>query len=158
MVVLSEAEFREYRSRLARDYAQDKVRAGEWSLDEADARAARELDEQLPKGPDTEGHYLYEVRDETIPANVGILWLAVLDSSVGRSVWIYDILVHEQFRRQGYGARTLGLVEEKARELGAESVGLHVFGHNDAARKLYEKTGFETIDIVMSKRLEAHEV
>lgn len=155
---LSEAAFREYRGNLARDYAQDKVRAGVWSEDEAEARAARELDEQLPDGPDTEGHYLYAVWDESIQANVGILWLAVLDSSIGRSVWIYDIVVHEQFRRRGYGARMLGLVEEKARETGAKSVGLHVFGHNDGARKLYEKTGYETTDIVMSKRLDAREV
>lgn len=158
MVDLSEAAFREYRSNLARDYAQDKVRAGVWSEDEAEARAARELDEQLPEGPATEGHFLYAVRDETIQANVGILWLAVLDSSIGRSVWIYDIVVHEQFRRRGYGARMLGLVEEKAREVSAKSVGLQVFGHNHGARKLYEKTGYETTDIVMSKRLDAREV
>lgn len=107
----------------------------------------------LPDGKDTEGHSLYAVRDESIQANVGTLWLAVLDSSVGRSVWIYDILIHERLRRQGYGARTLGLVEEKARDLGAGSVGLHVFGHNDAARAFYEKVGYETKDIVMSRRL-----
>ena len=120
----------------ARDYGQDKVRAGAWSADEAKDRAARELDELLPEGPNTEGHFLYSVRDESIQADVGILWLAVLDSSVGRSVWTYDILIHEQFRRQGYGARTLALVEEKARELGAGSVGLHVFGHTTTWRGL----------------------
>ncbi|MGH3148043.1 MAG: GNAT family N-acetyltransferase [Rubrobacter sp.] len=154
LVDLSEETFREYRVVLARDYARDKVRAGAWSADGAEPRAARELDGLLPEGPDTEGHFLYAVCDESIRADVGNLWLAVLDSSVGRTVWIYDIVIHEQFRRQGYGALSLGLVEEKARELGAESVGLHVFGHNEAARALYERTGYETTDIVISKRLD----
>ncbi len=150
---LSGDAFREYREDLVRNYAQDKVRADTWSAEGAEIRAARELDELLPEGKDTEGHLLYAVRDETIPATVGTLWLGVLDSSLGRSVWIYDVLVHERFRRRGYGARILGLVEEKATELGAKSVGLHVFGHNDAARALYEKSGYETKSIVMSKQL-----
>ncbi len=154
---MSEAAFRQYREELSRDYAQDKVRAGVWSAEEAEDRAARELDELLPEGTTTKGHFLYEVRDESIQATVGNLWLAVLDSSVGRSFWVYDILIHEQFRRQGYGASALGLLEEKARELGAGSVGLHVFGHNDAARALYEKTGYNTTSIVMSKRLDSDE-
>jgi ribosomal protein S18 acetylase RimI-like enzyme len=157
LVEMSEAAFREYRVKLSRDYAQDKVRAGVWSAEEAEDRAARELEELLPEGTATKGHFLYAVRDESIQATVGNLWLAVLDSSVGLSVWVYDIVIHEQFRRRGYGAITLGLLEEKARELGAGSVGLHVFGHNDAARALYEKSGYDTTSIVMSKRLDAEE-
>jgi ribosomal protein S18 acetylase RimI-like enzyme len=157
LVEMSEAAFREYRVKLSRDYAQDKVRAGVWSAEEAEDRAARELEELLPEGTATKGHFLYAVRDESIQATVGNLWLAVLDSSVGRSVWVYDIVIHEQFRRRGYGAITLGLLEEKARELGAGSVGLHVFGHNDAARALYEKSEYGTTSIVMSKRLDAEE-
>jgi ribosomal protein S18 acetylase RimI-like enzyme len=54
-------------------------------------------------------------------------------------VWIYDIITHEQFRRIGYARRTLQLVENKAKDLGAEKIELHVFGHNHGARALYEK-------------------
>jgi hypothetical protein len=36
-------------------------------------------------------------------------------------------------------------------------VGLYVFGHNDVARALYEKTGYDTTSVVMSKRLDADE-
>ncbi len=48
LVDLSEAAFRDYRETLARDYAQDKVRTGAWSAEEAENRAARELDELIP--------------------------------------------------------------------------------------------------------------
>jgi GNAT superfamily N-acetyltransferase len=111
-VELSEAAFRVYRKELLWDYAQDIGRAGVWSGEEAEDRAAREqLDGLLPMGTATEGHFLYAVWDDSIESTVGNLWLVVGDSSIGRSVWIYDILIHERFQRQGYGARTLSLLE-----------------------------------------------
>ena len=41
LVDLEGTPFREYRERLVRDYAADKVRAGVWSEDGAEARSAR---------------------------------------------------------------------------------------------------------------------
>ena len=58
--------------RLSRHYAQDRVRAGVWSAEEAQHRAAK-------------GHFLYLIRDDSIPATVGNLWLAVLSFCVGPS-------------------------------------------------------------------------
>lgn len=104
-------------------------------------------------GTETEGHYLYLLRDRSTAEEVGVVWLAVLDSGVGRSVWIYDIQIHGPFRRMGYGTQTLRAVEERAIGLGAASVELNVFGHNPAARALYEKVGYETTSVVMRRRL-----
>jgi ribosomal protein S18 acetylase RimI-like enzyme len=148
---LDETPYREYRQHLARDYGADKVRAGVWSPAEAEGRASRELDELLPDGPATRGHFLYSVRDDSLSAEVGIVWFAVMDSGVGRSLWIYDIIIHEEFRRRGYARRTLELVEEKARELNASKVELHVFGHNDGARALYQQMGYSVTSIIMAK-------
>ncbi len=149
LVDLEEAPYRGYREHLVGDYAQDKVRAGVWSAAEAESRAAKEVDGLLPEGAATQDHYLYSVRDDA--AEVGILWFALRDGDVGRSVWIYDIIIHDQFRRRGYARRALQLVENKARELGAEKVELHVFGHNHGARALYEKMGYRVTSIVMAK-------
>lgn len=52
-----------------------------------------------------------------------------------------------------YGTQALRAVEERAIELGAVNVELHVFGHNPAARSLYEKVGYETTSVVMRRRL-----
>ena len=145
--------FSSYRNDLTRDYARDKVRAGAWSPEEAPHRAAADLDGLLANGTETEGHYLYLLRDRSTSEEVGVVWLAVLESGVGRSVWIYDIQIHGPFRRMGYGTQALRAVEERAIELGAASVELHVFGHNPAARALYEKVGYETMSVVMAKRL-----
>jgi RimJ/RimL family protein N-acetyltransferase len=149
LVEMDETPFREYRKHLVRDYAADKVRAGVWSRDEAEDRSASDVDGLLPEGTATRGHYLYSVRDESVPAEVGILWVSPRDS--GRSLWIYDIIVHERFRGRGYASRILDLVEDKARELGARKVELHVFGHNHRARAIYEKLGYTATSIVMAK-------
>jgi ribosomal protein S18 acetylase RimI-like enzyme len=45
----------------------------------------------------------------------------------------------------------LELVEARARELGAKSVELHVFGHNYVAQALYEKVGYNVTSITMAK-------
>ena len=154
-VELEEGPYRDYRKNLVRHYAADKVRAGAWSQAEAEGRAARDVDGLLPEGPTTQGHLLYSVREDSTDAEVGIVWFALRDSGVGRSVWIYDIIIYEDFRRRGYASRTLELVEEWARDLGAKSVELHVFGHNRGARALYEKLGYSITSITMAKPVHA---
>jgi len=146
--------FLRYRENLVREYAKDKVRAGVWSPEEAPRRARTATDGLLAQGTDTEGHYLYLLRDRPAGEEVGVVWLAVQDTSVGRSLWIYDIQIHEPFRRRGHGTEALRAVEKRAAELGAQKVELHVFGHNSGARALYERSGFATTSVVMSKRLD----
>jgi GNAT superfamily N-acetyltransferase len=119
---MDETPFRQYRMHLVRDYAADKVRSGVWSKAESEDKAPRALDGLLPDGTATRGHYLYLVRDASVPADVGMLWISPRDSRAGRSLWIYDIFVHERFRCRGYARRILHLVEDKARELGAAKV------------------------------------
>jgi RimJ/RimL family protein N-acetyltransferase len=151
LVEMDETAFRGYTDQLVHDYAADKVEAGVWSANEAEDRAAKELEELLPDGTLTRDHYLYSVRDESVPAEVGILWISLRDSGVGRTLWIYDIIVHDGFRRRGYASRILHMVEDKARELEAVRVELHVFGHNHGARALYEKLGYTETSITMVK-------
>lgn len=44
-------------------------------------------------------------------------------------------------------------IELKAKELRLKEIGLHVFGHNKAARGLYEKLGYVETNIKMEKSL-----
>jgi RimJ/RimL family protein N-acetyltransferase len=155
LVELGDAPYHEYRKDLVRNYAADKVRAGAWSQAEAKGRAARDVDRLLPEGPATQDHFIYSVRDDSTDAEVGTVWFALRDSGVGRSVWIYDIKIDESFRRKGYASRTLELVEDRAKKLGARSVELHVFGHNHGARALYEKMDYNETSITMAKQVDA---
>ena len=155
LVELDDVPYRAYRDHLVRDYAAHKVRAGAWYESEAQIRAAKDVDGLLPEGPATQGHFLYSVREDAADAEVGTVWFALRDSGVGRYVWIYDIIINENFRRRGYASRTLELVEARAKELGAKSVELHVFGHNQGAQALYEKVGYSVTSITMAKQVGA---
>ncbi|KAB2854509.1 MAG: GNAT family N-acetyltransferase, partial [Anaerolineae bacterium] len=45
-------------------------------------------------------------------------------------------------------------LEDEVKKVGLDSIGLHVFGHNQSAYALYQKIGYETTNIVMAKKLE----
>jgi ribosomal protein S18 acetylase RimI-like enzyme len=47
----------------------------------------------------------------------------------------------------------LAELENVAREKGVEKIGLHVFGHNAAARALYQKVGYIETNVNMSKKI-----
>ena len=134
-------EFLAYRERLVTEYAQDIFGIGAF----ADLAAALDASEQstrelLPDGPDTPGQHLWSAYDGDTA--VGILWIAV----DGPKAYIYDIEVHADQRRRGYGREILDAGALAARDLGAEVLGLNVFGHNDAARALYERAGYVTTE------------
>ena len=67
--------------------------------------------------------------------------------------FILELYVEEDQRGRGYGKQAMLLIEEKARELGLKSIGLHVFGSNQIARNLYEAVGYEIKSVNMSKVL-----
>ena len=72
---------------------------------------------------------------------------------VVRSAFIYDRNIREDLRGRGYGRKVMERVEEQAQEMGIDTVGLHVFGYNHAARTLYEKMGYQITGIGMTKTL-----
>jgi ribosomal protein S18 acetylase RimI-like enzyme len=135
------AEFPAYRARLVAEYAQDIFDIGAF----ADLAAALDASEQstddlLPDGPDTPGQHLWSAYDGD--STVGILWIAV----DGPKAFIYDIEVQADQRRRGYGREILDAGALAARDLGADVLGRNVFGHNDAARALYERAGYVTTE------------
>lgn len=153
LIPLSGERFPDFRAYLAKHYARDKVEAGAWSPEEAPRRAEADLDGLLPDGVNTRDHFLYSVRDASTSEEVGTLWLAIQNPDAGRLAWIYDVEIFDRFRRKGYATRALEAAENEARELGADRIGLHVFGRNAAARALYERSGYAPTSIVMAKKL-----
>ncbi|HEX9095919.1 MAG TPA: GNAT family N-acetyltransferase, partial [Candidatus Dormibacteraeota bacterium] len=82
----------------------------------------------------------------------GMIWLGVVQKPTP-SAFIYNIEIYPQFRRRGYAEQAMLKLEEEVRRLGLEAIRLHVFGHNTAARPLYEKLGYLPTNIQMLKRL-----
>ena len=69
--------------------------------------------------------------------------------------WIYDLRVEPDFRRRGLGRALLLAACQQAREAGFSRIGLHVFGHNQAAIQLYRASGFSTAHSYLQKQLDS---
>jgi RimJ/RimL family protein N-acetyltransferase len=149
---MSEKDFNKYLEVALSDYAQEHVKGGRWTAEEAPAAAQAELKQILPDGLATENHHFYNIVAEEESQPVGILWFAVRNQG-GLKAFIYDVLVYESFRRRGYATQTFMVLEDKVRQLGLDTISLHVFGHNHAARALYQKLGYTETNVMMAKTL-----
>lgn len=149
---MSEAEFASYLARAVPSYAQAHLDAGDVHPDEALSRARQDYDELLPEGLRTPNEHLFTLAHETLGA-VGMIWFELRERRGAKSAYLYDFEIREDLRGRGLGREALQRLEERLRELGVQRVGLNVFGHNRAARALYEKVGFEITGIGMTKKL-----
>lgn len=70
-----------------------------------------------------------------------------------KTVYIEDIYVSEQYRKQGTGSCLYQAVEKLARDIGAERIDLCVWSFNEAALRFYEKAGMKPQRWLMEKIL-----
>lgn len=151
LVPMTESEFKVYRERAVKNYAQEHVRAGNLHPSEALQRAEADFQKLLPDGVASKNQRLFSVKDRA-GVSVGMIWFAVRDAP-RPAAFIYDFVISEPHRKKGYGKSALDALEAEVRELGLTAISLHVFAHNRAAITLYEKVGYETTDLHMTKRV-----
>lgn len=151
LVPMTETEFQAYRAADIAEYAQEHVKAGRWRPEESLHLAEQEFNDLLPDGLATPNQYLFSLKDEALGTQVGRLWFAVRDEGSKPTAFVFNIVIFEAFRRHGYGSQAMQALEEKVRELGLSTISLHVFGHNHTARAMYEKLGYVTTNVMMSK-------
>lgn len=132
-----------------KEYADDKVKAGTWLSEEALEKSKASFQELLPQQQETPNEHLLMIIDEEKATTIGSLWFHQEQTKA----FIYDFLIFEAYRNQGYGAKTLTALESYVKPLAIKEIGLHVFAHNQAAVHLYEKMGFQATDISMSKTI-----
>ena len=143
-------EFQAYREEAVKTYAEEKVAAGNGSADEALERSEQEFSSLLPEGVASRNQHLFSIRD--VDQTIGMIWFAA-DEVKPTAAFICDFSVDEAHRGKGYGKGALLALEDKVRALGITSISLHVFGHNRVARALYEKLGYKTTNVNMTKQL-----
>lgn len=61
----------------------------------------------------------------------------------GRDAFIDEFYVKEEFRKKGFGSKTLDFVIQQAQSLGVKAIHLEVEKHNEKANLLYHKKGFK---------------
>lgn len=136
-----------------REYAAEKVAAGNFPEEGSLELSRAEFDTLLPQGLQTPGHEIRSMVDDDGQA-VGYVWFTIEDRPPGRVVFIYDIAVDPAHRRKGHAQAALAEVEAYAREHGCIGVMLHVFGSNTGARQLYLKAGYDETNVIMLKRVD----
>lgn len=153
LVPMTENEFQIFRKYSIESYAQAHINAGNWDSSDALEKAEKEFLQLLPNGVATNKQHLLTIEDGQTGMKVGIIWFAEKQQASHPSAFIYDFLIYEEHRNKGYGKQTLTALEEKVKELGVETISLHVFGHNKIATALYQKAGYEITDIHMAKKV-----
>lgn len=71
----------------------------------------------------------------------------VVAAEIAREWELENIAITAPLRRKGYADRLVGILMEELRKSSAESIYLEVRVSNHAARRLYEKWGFEQLGV-----------
>jgi RimJ/RimL family protein N-acetyltransferase len=153
LVPMTETEFHAYLEQDIERYAQEHVRAGDWSAPEAWQKSREEHQQLLSDGLATKNHHFFSIADEALGSTVGVIWFAIYDKQLQPLAFVYDFLIYEPYQRRGYGTQAMLALEAKVKDLNIDKIALHVFAHNRVAQALYEKTGFEITGIDMAKKL-----
>jgi ribosomal protein S18 acetylase RimI-like enzyme len=85
----------------------------------------------------------YYVLEDDNGKEIGVLVFEHLNHSKRTRIW--DIMVHTQYLRQGYGTYLLQFVEENARKKGQRSLVLECQNTNTKAVDFYIRNGFELV-------------
>ncbi|MCO6183660.1 GNAT family N-acetyltransferase [Leuconostoc fallax] len=142
--------FQEYISFAVNEYAKEKIEVGSWSTKQAQQNAQMTYDRLLPKGLNTPHHFLYSIYDDTVI--VGYIWFGADNENQSRA-FIFDFEIYHDYQNNGFGSQALKLVSNEAKKMGFDTIGLHVFGNNDKAIHVYQKSGFDITDIKMQKKI-----
>jgi ribosomal protein S18 acetylase RimI-like enzyme len=134
-------------------FALANVEDGHWTLAESISLSKEAHDALLPQGLDTPGHFFVHLQDAATGERVGMLWWAEAPKGAVLQAWVYNITIDEAARRRGFARAALCELEAVARGHGMHQLGLHVFGHNQGARRLYETLGFEPTSLTLRKVL-----
>lgn len=151
LVFMNQADFADFKEHSLMSFANEQVKSGAYEKENAIARTRKYFDELLPDDLNTKEHKIFTVyKDEY---KVGTLWVRVFEKSHALRAFVYDIELFEEFRGQGIGTQTMEALNEYCKEMGVDTINLHVFGHNKRALSVYEKVGFKTTNYYMEKKL-----
>jgi ribosomal protein S18 acetylase RimI-like enzyme len=139
---MTAAEYAVWVADAVSNYAQEFVDSGILDDQAAQERARKDFADLLPDGLDTENHLIWAARVEGAQPLVGTIWVKLVPERRPPHAFVYALDVDAGHRRRGYGQAIMEAAIGECRARGIGSIGLHVFGHNDVARRLYDRLGF----------------
>ena len=152
-VAFTEVDFHAWLIEAIPSFALTNVEDGRWTLAESIEKSKEAHAALLPQGLRTPGQFFVHLHDVATGEHVGTLWWAEAEKVGQPEAWIYNITIADFARRRGFARAAFLELERVAREHGVRQLGLHVFGHNHGARRLYESLGFEPTSLTLRKIL-----
>jgi ribosomal protein S18 acetylase RimI-like enzyme len=119
---------------------------------DAAALADARLTAAFPSGHTASGHHVCCVMHDD-DCEVGHVWFGPDEWSTEAGWWLWELEIDDAHRGRGIGTRVIALVEAEVSRLGGTTVGLSVFDHNPAARRLYDRLGYRAVSTSMRKIL-----
>jgi ribosomal protein S18 acetylase RimI-like enzyme len=150
---MSPQSFEKFKKNSQESYAESLALCEDIPVAEALKNASVQFSQLVQSGASTPGQYFFDVIEAATEKVVGFLWLSIQNRFGRKVASINDISINESDRGKGFGKELMKLVENEARQLGATRVRLHVFNHNEVAKKLYLAMGFVPTNIDMRKDL-----
>ncbi|MDX3228570.1 GNAT family N-acetyltransferase [Streptomyces sp. ME19-01-6] len=118
----------------------------------------------LPDGPATPGTLLRVLAHGG--TDVGTVWVAIRPEEAAGTeaagtgtadgppeAYVYAVEVAEEYRGRGHGRTLMLAAERDSLTAGARTIGLHVFGGNAPALRLYESLGYRPTQYHLFKQL-----
>lgn len=149
---MTDSEYEFWSARSQANYATDKMKANSLTRADAEAIAAADFKRNLPDGLLSKNSFLYTAKDAE-GNRLGFIWFTIRGGSGNQYAYICDVIIEEPHRGRGLGKQLMRLIEDKVKEQGLSRIGLHVFGFNEPAIRVYQSLGYLTTDLVMEKRL-----
>jgi len=94
-------EFTTYLARAVPEYAEEKVRSGNWTAETALEKAKKEYDNFLPDGLETKDNWLCTLVDSDNKLPVGMIWFGQIPGSTRQEWFIFDFYIEPDHRRNG---------------------------------------------------------
>ncbi len=141
--MMTAEEFPDYAKWSVNSYADYLLFKAEKSRKKALAASQEEFNDVYPDGAQTKDTCLYVVQNE---ANEDIGVIAFQKSPYnGSCAFITELVIHPDYRRQGYAQSALQYAQRDAKEKGFTTMALNVF-KNSAAFSVYVREGFRLIE------------
>lgn len=144
---LTKAEFENYEKDLLIWYANELIKAGICTAENAATTAKSDVIRLCPKGLESENCYFqYLINNEN--KEIGFLWYSIRKINgfdENPLIFICDIKVFDNYRGQGYGRAMMEYVEEQTKGHNLDKILLNVFDENEVAKKLYLSLGYEVL-------------
>ncbi|MGZ4479331.1 MAG: GNAT family N-acetyltransferase [Nocardioidaceae bacterium] len=143
------SEFDAWRDGVLARFAERRVAAGGTGRAEALAAADGILTRLLPHGLATPDQHVYVVRDGDPAGRPGSVWLQVSDDRDGADAFVYDVVLGA-----ADPAEAMRAVEQRAVELGAQLIRVHVFASDHDACRMVDGRGYVPAVTQMRLRLD----